>query len=106
MLSYKRSLNIAGGNSLRHSASRKSLRPVSNLGASCNGAFIDSFCSPSDFKLTFDYCAVCRATAKIDLRSVLIFHGESNSECLFGLEGRKELHHSYAIELRVLTPFS
>src|SRR6266576_1233297 len=106
MLSYKRSLNIAGGNSLRHSASRGSLRPVSNFSASSNGAFIDSFCSPSDFKLTFDYYAFFHATAKIDLRSVLISHRERNRECVFRLEWRKELHHSYAGELRVLTPFN
>jgi hypothetical protein len=56
--------------------------------------------------LTFDYYAVFRATAKIDLRSVLIPHGERNRECLFRLEWRKELHHSYAGELRVLTPFN
>jgi hypothetical protein len=56
--------------------------------------------------LTFDYYAVFRATAKIDLRSVLICHGERNRERLFRLEWRKELHHSYARELRVLTPFN
>jgi hypothetical protein len=56
--------------------------------------------------LTFDYYAVFRATAKIDLRSVLISHGERNRECLFRLEWRKELHHSYASELGVLTPFN
>jgi hypothetical protein len=56
--------------------------------------------------LTFDYYAVFRATAKIDLRSVLISHGERNRECLPRLEWRKELHHSYAGELRVLTPFN
>jgi hypothetical protein len=56
--------------------------------------------------LTFDYYAVFRAAAKIDLRSVLISQGERNRECLFGLEWRKELYHSYAAELRVLLPFS
>jgi hypothetical protein len=56
--------------------------------------------------LTFDYYVVLRATAKIDLRSVLVFHEERNRECLFRLEWRKELHHSYAGELRVLTPFN
>jgi hypothetical protein len=56
--------------------------------------------------LTFDYYAVFRATAKIDLRSVLISHGERNRECLFRLEWRKELYHSYAGELRVLMPFN
>jgi hypothetical protein len=56
--------------------------------------------------LTFDYYAVFRATAKIDLRSVLISHGERNRECLFWLEWRKELYHSYAGELQVLTPFN
>jgi hypothetical protein len=54
--------------------------------------------------LTLDYYAVFRATAKIDLRSVLISHGERNRELLFRLEWRKELYHSYAGELRVLTP--
>jgi hypothetical protein len=56
--------------------------------------------------LTFDYYAVFRATAKIDLRSALISRGERDRECLFRLEWRKELHHSYAGELRVLTPFN
>jgi hypothetical protein len=56
--------------------------------------------------LTFDYYAVFRATAKIDLRSVLISHRERDRECLFRLEWRKELHCSYAGELRVLTPFN
>jgi hypothetical protein len=55
--------------------------------------------------LTFDYYAVFRATAKIDLRSVLISQGERNRECLLRLEWRKELYCSYAAELRVLLPF-
>jgi len=66
----------------------------------------DSFCSPGDFKLTFDYYAVFRAAAKIDLRSVLISQGERNRKCLIRMEWRKELHHSYAAELRVCPPFS
>jgi len=56
--------------------------------------------------LTFDYYAVFRATAKIDLRRVFISQGERNRECLLRLEWRKELYHSYAIKLRVLPPFS
>jgi hypothetical protein len=56
--------------------------------------------------LTFDYYAVFRATAKIDLRSVLISRGERDREWLFRLEWRKELHDLYAGELRVLTPFN
>jgi hypothetical protein len=68
--------------------------------------FTKSFCSPSDLKLTFDYYAVFRTTAKIDLRSLLISHRERNRECLFRLEWRNELHRSYADELRVVTPFN
>ena len=68
--------------------------------------FTKSFCSPSNFKSTFDYYAVSRATAKIDLRSALISRGERNCEGLFRLEWRKEFDQSYAGELRVLTPFN
>jgi hypothetical protein len=68
--------------------------------------FMKSFCSPSDFKSTFDYYAVSRSTAKIDLRGALISRRERNCEGLFRLEWRKEFDQSYAGELRVLTPFN
>jgi hypothetical protein len=68
-------------------------------------AFTSSFCSPTDFKSTFDYYAVFGTTAKIDFSSAFIIRGEAYREWLFGLQRRKKLHCSYAGELRVLTPF-
>src|SRR5215471_2974883 len=105
MLWYKRSLNIAGGNSLRHSARRGSLRPASNLCASNAGAFTDLFCSANDCKSTFDYHAFLRATAKTDLVSVLIRRGKRNREWLLRLQWREKLDARYTAELRVLPPF-
>ena len=75
MLWYKRSLNIAGGNPLRHSARRGSLGSDLNLCASNATAFTSSFYSPADLKSTFDYHAVFRATAKVYLTSALILRG-------------------------------
>jgi hypothetical protein len=67
-------------------------------------AFTSSFCSPPDFKSTFDYYPVFRATAKIDFTGALVVRGETYREWLFRLQGRQKLHCSYAGELRVLTP--
>jgi len=53
------------------------------LCASNAAAFTDSFCSPTDFKSTFDYYAVFRATTKIDLAGALILRREGNRERLF-----------------------
>src|SRR4029453_18797839 len=94
MLWYKRSLNTAGGNPLRHSARRGSLAPVSNLCASNVALFTDSLCSPTDFKSTFDYYAVFRATTKIDLAGALILRREGNREGLFRFQRRQKLHCS------------
>src|SRR5215472_528191 len=106
MLWYKRSLNIAGGNSLRHSARRGSLDPVSNLCASNAATFTNSVCSPTDLKSTFDYYAVFRATAKIDLAGVLTGRGEKNRERLFWFQRREKLHCSYSGEMRLIAPLN
>ena len=97
---------MAGGNSLRHSASRGSLRPARNWCASNSAGFTDSFCSPDDCKSTFDYHALLRATTKSDLAGVYTRRGKQDREWLLRLQRREKLYVSYAAELRVLPPFS
>ena len=104
MLWYKRSLNSAGGKSVRHPASRGSLCPVSNLCGSNAAAFTKSFCLAGEFESTFDDYLVFHTTAKIHFVTALIIRGEANREWTLGLQGRKKFHHRDSDELRVFAP--
>ena len=67
--------------------------------------FTKSFCSPTNFKSTFDYYALFRATAKNDLASIL-GRGKRNREWLFRLQWREKLCTAYPTETGVLPPFN
>src|SRR6266496_241164 len=66
--------------------------------------FTSSFCSPGNFKSTFNYYAIFNAAGKVDFAPAIIARGKTDGESLLGLKWHKKFNGSYARKQTIFAP--
>jgi hypothetical protein len=90
---------------LSQCAKRGSRGAALNLGAPNDVAFTGSPCPATNLKSTFNYDAVFRTTAKIDVARTILARRKTDRERLFGLQRREKFDGAYDSKLAIILPF-